>query len=395
MKKILIILLACFYITDVSALTYSDYGDFTDFQEEKIESDDLTDVKVERRYKYYKLKKELGPYEEAYKVNDNYKEISYEDYIYTEESEYLDEKPDEKEGRIITEDNVYKYKKAFDINHVDIFNLNYNNINIIVNNLKVFYKGEPIDYQISYNKGNDNTINGRGTMSISFDKKLVLKDLAVSFDVISANGNTSFYLETRSDDTKISFTQYASNNTQITNINWEGKYLDLYDNTYEYYYTKTKEQSCSTYLYIGQIKAYTYKDTLYRKYNIIKDYYDDYLKEPYQDYIYKDEEYYKDYYAKRTRSILENKEPFKEKTKENKIEELFQSKNLSNNVFPQTMIHKNDNNHQINNFQTYKTIKQKENKNVTKPPIMEYFSYILILFIFLILVLSKLYKKRK
>ena len=71
------------------------------------------------------------------------------------------------------------------------------------------------------------------------------------------------------------------------------------------YYT-LKNEPLENMKLIDDVTLYTYKDTLYRKYNLEKEYYTDYLKDAYGDYIYRDEDDYKDYYAYRSRSIIED-----------------------------------------------------------------------------------------
>ena len=118
MKKILVLFLLFFAVGNASALEYSDYTDFSEYTENYIQSNDLTDVKIERRYKYYKLEKELGGYGENDSVE--YPFIDKDDYIYTDYSDVSIEKPSEKEGRIIETINGYHYHKVKDINFLKI-----------------------------------------------------------------------------------------------------------------------------------------------------------------------------------------------------------------------------------------------------------------------------------
>ena len=118
MKKILLFLILTFCVSNVMALEYTDYSEFSEFSEEVIKEDDLTDVKSERRYKYYKLNKILGPYVES--PSEKYPYLDDEDYIYTNYSEVSPIKPEDKEGRIIEEVGSYKYKRVKDINYITI-----------------------------------------------------------------------------------------------------------------------------------------------------------------------------------------------------------------------------------------------------------------------------------
>ena len=145
MKKILLLLLFLF-IPKVDALTYSDYSDFSEFSDKQIEKSPLVDVVTEKRYKYYKLNREDGPYLMA-GTNSNYAYIDYNDYILSDFSPVLYKKPDET-NRVITSKTEYKYQRVSPVNYLQI-NLAKTSPRIQIKSLKIYQNDKEItDYDI-------------------------------------------------------------------------------------------------------------------------------------------------------------------------------------------------------------------------------------------------------
>lgn len=401
MKKLLLTLLLCFYTTNVSALTYSQYSDFSDYQEEVIESDELTDVKTERRYKYYKYKKELGPYEKENIVNNDYPYIDYNDSKYSEESEYLKEKPNNDNGRVIIEHNVYSYKKAKDITYIELKNTNSNNNQLTVKNISLKYKGEEIKYQVELTNAENNTINSNGTMRLIVNDKLILSYVVLTLDTQSTSA-TKLKIKTGNSNLVVASSIYNYNDGVHRTISWKAGNSDVKQDAYEPYYTNEEQTPCLAMVQNGKTTVYTYKDLLYRKYNLIKDYYNEYLTEPIDEYNEQDSDDYKDYYAKRTRTILkepEIKPVINIPPKENLAKKLL-TKNPKPIINSPSMFLKiNDEqivNSLSNDYGTYKIPTPNQDKKVIneKSQTKNYIFYILLIII-LILVLSKLYKNKK
>ena len=304
MKKIFVFVLMCFYLSNVQALEYSAYSDYSDFTEEVITGSDLVDVKKERRYKYYKLKKILGPYEEKNHQNEDFPYVDLDDALYTEESSYLTSKPEDREDRIITEYEGLHYKKVKGINKVQIASNNSYNYPVLVKNILMKYKGENIPYEAEYVNADAKNIQAGGYIVLSFSQKYDIKDIIASVYVDCAGENgTMVSMTMMSDDLSIySVSGRCANNPLILPLNYNESFVGV--NCYDHFYT-LKENSLDSATLVGDVTLYTYKDILYRKYNLEKEYYDKYLSEAYEDYIYKDELDYKDFYAARYRTLLE------------------------------------------------------------------------------------------
>ena len=177
MKKIFTIIILLMFTIKVQAVEYTPYTSFGEYTENIIQSDNLTDVKHERRYKYYKENKILGPYETKNTINEEYPLVDKEDYTYTKESEYQTIKPDEKEERIISEYEGIKYQKAKDINYLKLTNNSNKPIDITDFSLK--YKDNDINYDLDTNNATLDRFENRGTVVIKFKQHIILRFLTI------------------------------------------------------------------------------------------------------------------------------------------------------------------------------------------------------------------------
>ncbi len=399
MKKILIILI-CLYIGNVKALEYSDYTPFSDYTDKEIKADELTDVKIERRYKYYKLVREEGPYEKENIVNEDYPYIDNNDYTYTSESPYLNEPPAEQKDRIITTHTLYHHLKADDITYIK-FNNN-SNTDLTYSSLNLVYKGENINYSTIYKNANGTQIKAGGEIEIKFTEKIDVRYLTITCDITPfTNNRADLYITLGNDRLKVGHARYTFLTADITNIKINGINIDTYSNAFVDYYSDKIEQTRPTIHYHDTVIKYTYKDTIYRKYNLKREYNEEYSNGPIENYIYKDEEQYKDYYAYRTRQPI-NQNIISKPNNSNQKNYIILKTPSVNKVFlkasPPTQINHNlkpntNNPYLIKNYVTHKNPNYVNKKTLKQNTFISYFNYILIIIVILILVLSKLYKK--
>ena len=293
-KLILIILLSCF-IGNVSAEEYTNYSDFGPFTENKIEADTLTDVKIERRYKYYKYIKQLGPYGQD--SNNQYKYLDKNDYIYTNFTDYKEEKPEEKENRVVEEKIFYQYLKVGPIDEVEIIA----DSEAVIENLKLYENNTLLNYEIINDKFGSLEKNNK--IILRLNKEVELDNL--KYQITSGGNSEDLYKYTLNFKGKGVIYQSIESSTignyTISFKNSIFAYINYYD-----YFSEEKLETSKSLKFVKEVLKYRYKDKLYRLYNLEKEYYQEYLNRPYQDYIYKDENLYKDFYSKRVRSLITN-----------------------------------------------------------------------------------------
>ncbi len=401
MKKILLLFFMLFGIGQVSALEYSDYSDFSEYTDSYIQSDELTDVKTERRYKYYRLEKELGGYGENASLDYPY--IDKEDYRYTDYSDLAIEKPLEKEGRIIETVNGYHYSKVKDINYLKI---RVSMSDIALSDIKLLYKGEEVEYDMEMQKVNENfEFEPYGYIKFNFKENLELRYLTLSFKGINKTSSSecTIYINVgNGDDVYYGLLHsFLENETKL----WKGINALCKESAYEDFYSEENFPTGSAFKQIEKVTLYKYKDILYRNYKLNKVYYDDYLTMPFEDYIYKDESLYKDYYAKRVRHIIpEVVEPALESLI---VPEVVEDSSIiadetNNNLYTpkrdSVVVDKTDNAYKIPSKAIYYPLdvqKIDDLKEVKTLNLLYVLFPGLLLLVILILVLSKLYKKKK
>ena len=308
MKKILLLLLFLF-IPKVDALTYSDYSDFSEFTEEPVTATPLIDVITEKRYNYYKLNKILGPYLLAGEESD-YEYLDYDDYILSSPSEFSTEKPDDTD-RIITTKTQYKYQSVSPVNYVQVFLSQNTSAQINIKSLRIYYNDEEIKdyntvgYRSNYNVATSSgTLKPGGDLKINFHETYNLNELKI---VLELDGNYTNIEYTYTSG--VNNTVYTSNDFKYQNIiNLNEEFLfknaKLENPEFVYFYDDEREES-NVLQNTNEIRyLYSYQDKLYRYYNLEKVYNNKYTKQADGEFIYKDENDYKVYYAYRTRSII-------------------------------------------------------------------------------------------
>jgi len=386
MKKILVLFLMFFGIGQVSALEYSDYSDFGEYTENYIQKDELTDVKTERRYKYYKLEKELGGYGENNSIE--YPFIDKDDYIHTDYSGLNTQRPEEKEGRIIEEVNGYHYKKIKDINYLKI---SASMGKMTLGEFEILYKGEKIDYDIDTNRVNENMeIAQNGYIKFKFKDNLELRYLTFSFKLLQKDGSTLVYVYSGNEDREYTF-DYLNKVVGPNSYYYEGLKASYYNSAeFDEFYSEEKLETGTTCQLINSVTLYKYKDILYRNYKLNRIYYSDYLTGPYEEYIYKDDSVYKDYYSKRTRTIKEDLKIEEPNLENNEIktmkrnEPIIKDNTELNYTVPKKAVYYPLNINKVSDIDNIET----------KGLLIKYFPFILLL-VTLILLLSKLYKRKE
>lgn len=241
-----------------------------------LESDDNVAIK----YKYYRLNKVLGPMVLKDEVSDEFPLIDEANSLEGELSELSPIKPTDKDGRKIYEYDGYHYLKVPKINAIEIKV----DEGEIINDIKIESAGK----EIAYTNGS-NILIGDDYVRYDLNGYYNLNDLIITGK--SGDGKTihSFYIYFKNGDKSIS---QLNTITYIDNIALYGNFSLIKSNNYENVYTLEKLTTSSNLKYKGEIKLYQYQDYKYQSYKLEREYYDEYLSEPYEDYIYRDESDY-------------------------------------------------------------------------------------------------------
>lgn len=233
-----------------------------------------------KKYKYYRLNKVTGPYVFKDELTDEYPLIDENVFEKTDLSEILLEKPEEKEGRTIYEYEGFHYQEALKVNKIIIKS----GVDMSIANLSFFDENKQVNYKesneiLKFKDKEEKTFNLNDGI---YPKEFYLK---AQFDENNTNNyiTITFYC----DDTMIITlaTNYAPNSTlniRLKSFGVRNKYKDTY--------SLEEKQTNDNVIFKENVKLYKYEDFKYQSYKLEKEYYDEYLENPINDYIYRDEE---------------------------------------------------------------------------------------------------------
>ena len=295
MKLKLILVLMLFGISIINAKAYT----YSEWSEEYPTGYDSILIESEVRYKWYKENEVEVEYLPKIEFGD--KNYDLNDFRYTMESEYSLEKPEENDDRVITS-SVKQYTfSENDINHVlfkdfsFIGALHVSEIDIIEKstNKQINYELESIYNDIYHTEilNDDNidtymSINSQSKISMNLGKKYNASNLLVKV-----------YYKTEGTDSK-SYKNMLTYN-MVEGLIYKTARLGVchtgcaFSMSYDSSYAVNLTQS---------VNMYSYKDKIYKTYNVDKEYLEDYLIDS-EGYI-KDETDYKTFYRYITSSYI-------------------------------------------------------------------------------------------
>jgi len=323
MKKILYLLLLLLLGNNVALAKetiYSQYSDFGPYTIEYIEANELTDVKTEERYLWYKEEKVLGNYE-LYQGNKNVEdcyETEYTDWNTTYE---------EKIGRTYETRTVYNYEISNELRYIHLTNLYGSNGAFRIPELTIKIDGVEIPYNYIcsgcmsgfenyinngiYNE-NKSYIHNGGSLIIDLLNSYPTHKVELIFYIFDLGDEAKKYTISYSNDqTNIYATkdfiyefsdEYWANSKLIThNITNLEIPKENWINNITQYNPLESDYIISTNIY----NEYRYKETYCKNYTMNKIYNDTYTKDSIDDFNIKDETTKKTYYSFRTREKLE------------------------------------------------------------------------------------------
>ena len=270
LKILMILFLIGISFVNVKAYTYSEWS--TEFPE------GYEDIMIESevRYKWYK-ETEIDV---EYLSRDNFGDRLYDlnDYKYTESSEETIDKPETAEDRIIIEEVKEHLFTEKDVDHILIKDMVFQSP-CYFSEIDIFDKltGIPVNYTFENTDTGDIDVNlfnddDKATYLIMENSAKIIINLGRKYD---ANDLTiKLYIKAEGTGYKkiVSVFNYGMdyelmNKLTTIGICTAGCIIDLSFNST---YTKTLSQ---------MVKHYTYKDKLYKTYNITKEYMEGYFKE--------------------------------------------------------------------------------------------------------------------
>ncbi len=388
MKKIFLILVLSFgFCLNANALDYTPWSEWSDYKDLALEPNDLTDVQKERRFNYYKYNKILGPYGDTsldYPYTDDedvtYKCSDWSDDFITESDEYVTESKE-----------FYHYKNASLVNKIVVrLNGNYS-----YDNIEIYYKETAIETI-------KDSLSTAGYIIFHLDKTYDMDEINIKLlDARSFPYESSVDVIVDGFLDDIHHTNYILSYMGMGDIVFEG--IKQTPVEMDDYFTEEPLPQI-----VGHLKVYAGKVLKYRKceiqkrtYNLEKEYYGTYTTNAIDDYIFKDDNDYIDYYSYRQRDYINlvTEDELQENVNTESLD-----KSISENIKTNIVNEKKESSFEVlgeKSLPTKNVIKPKlvsnhlninkeENKDLSKMFLM-----ILLLIIIIILTLSKLYKWHK
>lgn len=305
---------------------YSEYGEYGEFTTNEAISDNLSDVVVERRYLYYKENKILGNYYMNGANPETYPFKDESDVITETSGEWSKIIPEVLDGRLIETKTVYEYSDMKEIRYIHFYNLSGSYGAFRISELLVFNGLSKLYYDISschqcsvyFNFINNNIINEN--MSVVYNGGSFTIDLGNYYNINQLNLKLYIYdVGTDPETYTVAFSRDGTNHyayaefvTNIKDNDYNNVQATTFDHGYlayanpEYYdWVTSADQEAYTFTHRVRIHdEYMYTDTLYRYYDIKREYSEEYMSMPNETYPMIDLKEYQDYYKVRTRDQL-------------------------------------------------------------------------------------------
>ena len=233
------------------------------------------------KYKYYRLNKVMGPLVFKGETNEEFPFIYEENPIKSELSEFLGERPLEKEGREIYEYDGYHYLKIPKIDSIEILmgpNYTISDVDIMTVNGNIEFKSDNDGYLSNGDRGN-----------FYLNEGVNLEDLIMQVTTGKDGDFHSFAVYFKSEGNIVSELSVSVISNFTTNIYGTQSVLDT--GRLESVYFPSKQDDVNL-MYKGECMIYQFFDYKYQSYKLEREYYPEYLSAPIGEYIYRDDNDY-------------------------------------------------------------------------------------------------------
>ena len=308
MKKIFysILLILVWPILGYAEVLYSPYSEVQE-TDEYLESSDLIQVEEIEKYRFYR---EEIVYDDGYysmhEVNREYPFVDLENFIWSDFSNWQEEKIVENSDTNIEERIVHQYRKRKLVDKVQLNYVCFESDEIILKELKVKVKQKEVAYTIEGGKEDKIILTKDKPLVIQFEQAYDPIDLYLSLQVLTPSSGDFHYRYTLSlfDDEEILYEDDFLTHTNSSIGIY--RFLNVKENVknplYEEKITMSLEKPNDNSLYLGEKHEYRYQEKKYKNYKIEKVYLEGYYTDANG---IKDSEQKKIFYQYQTRNYID------------------------------------------------------------------------------------------
>ena len=323
MKKIIFITICLLLIiskVEAKEVYYSDYSSYSDFTTEPLISNELNEVNIETRYKFYKEERT----NEEYSLLNQNRLYDLNDYIYTDYTDWGNS--ENVEGAEYEYQTLYHYQEMEEVRYIYFDNIYGSNEVLRLAEIKAFANNVQIPYEFHCTGCRNYTYSKITDGITEQNEAYVINDQRMYLDLLKTYPVDSLKIELYLYDITTETKTYAMHITRVTDGEafYSKKFYQNFQNddfSTIFPFTHTyKDLNVGNPLwkdwqislepvtttdvrrvYIEIRSRYRFK--LYKHYDLVRNYLDDYYLEQ-ENYI-KDENQSKKFYQKRTRDKLE------------------------------------------------------------------------------------------
>ncbi len=289
MKKLFLIVILFLFMPDVLAVSSTYYGEYSEYftSSDEILESDTTLVEEYKEYQYYKqIEKDLGY---NYHMGDDYI-VDYDDYIFTEFSDYYYEYPiiEDYDHQIISR-FYYEHYRMMPFKHLIFNNISGSYGALRIPEIEIFANGKKVDYEVICDpctnffdsivkNGNKkeylNTVYNGGELKIELDDYYYFNELEIRVYLYDISDNIKTYDMYMSPDGSIesAYLKYNfANDFKYNNLD-EITFIEKLEEDYVYYNPMFEDSILKDNNFVlfpnklEQVTKYKYRKYLYRHY---------------------------------------------------------------------------------------------------------------------------------
>jgi hypothetical protein len=220
------------------------------------------------------LERDYGPYDKE--VNEEYSLIDYDDYVYTDYTDWTLEKKEVSDD-LYEEKEAYEYKTTNLTNKILLTEFCNDNNYIDINNIKIMYEDEEVDYELQCTLCEENfeqklkdglaRIRVNGTITLTLDDAYDTDKLRFIMNFIPSSTSTTWIIANYMNNDVINARNQIYKWPDVSTYDFDGSFLKPQDISRTVYLDEKTENPL--YEYVDTVTMYRYREKLFHLYKEI------------------------------------------------------------------------------------------------------------------------------